>query len=515
MNDHPDEQALEQLKALWADIDEVDQSLLALLESRLEIYREIGQLTRDYELKIDHQQRETEVLEHLIDLSQDNALRSSLPRVYQELSSICISTLSDPSIEDGSSQDLSTIEDWDLTPVQTADLPKKTKRRPMTKLIRRQLGRFKWRPKGQKGAERTAPLTAQQRTWLTTSGFAHRGLHNAHAGIAENSLPSFEEAISHGYGIELDVHLSSDGIPVVFHDEDLARMTGAKGVVNDQSLAELKELRLIPSDAKIPTLREALDLIDGRAPVLVEIKNHAKPVGPLESAIYNDIQEYQGPLCVQSFNPMSLSWFLKRDPKILRGLIAYSFPVEEVPLRATTRFLLKNLLFTPLCKPHYIAYRHEDIIRHRLRRLHRLRARGTPILAWTILSQSEASLALHRVDNVIFEGFNFSRPERVAHLDAQRLIETEGLREDDLEESDIVHTSEESLAPLMMSIDKSFSEQGVHQDLSHEENRDVSKALLYHVDSGFLRELRQELKQELKQELTHSLKKTIKKVKND
>ena len=105
MSDYSDEQVHEQLKALWADIDEVDQSLLALLESRLEIYREIGELTRDYTLDIDHRQREEEVLEHLIELAQDRALRTALPQVYQKLSSMCLSTLEVSKPEEQSESD--------------------------------------------------------------------------------------------------------------------------------------------------------------------------------------------------------------------------------------------------------------------------------------------------------------------------------------------------------------------------------------------------------------------------
>ena len=271
--------------------------------------------------------------------------------------------------------------------------------------IKAKLGRLRWKKDELANTPRSAPLSEDQRAWLTQKGFAHRGLHDALNNIAENSLPSFEAAIEHGFGIELDVHLSSDGIPMVFHDEELGRMTGVEGEICDYSSDELKTLKLIPSQSKIPTLKESLELVNGQVPILVEVKNYGKPVGPLEMAIANVIKDYEGPLTIQSFNPMSLKWFYKHMPHIPRGLIAYSFPVEEVPMKASTRFLLKNLLFTPICKPHYIAYEHQDLARHRLRRLHRMRLRGTPVLVWTVRSQEHANLAMKRADNIIFESF--------------------------------------------------------------------------------------------------------------
>lgn len=415
MSERPERQrAREQLNALWADVDEVDHSLLALLESRLEIYREIGAQLEILEGDYDLDQREGEVLAQLMELAQDDTLKRHLPTVYGALSAMHLSTLPERAraVQDneGDDQQVSSALEHDLSGTEHALARPKT-RRKMTRLLGKQLGRFKQSLRSQRGAARSAPLTAEQRAWITERGFAHRGLHDALRGIAENSLTSFEAAVAQGYGVELDVHLSSDGVPVVFHDEELARMTGVEGEVGEWSLEELKTLKLIPSDDPIPTLAEALSLIGGQTPVLVEIKNHGKPVGPTESAVYEVIKEYNGPLCVQSFNPMSLSWFVRNAPHVLRGLISYSFPVEEVPLKATTRFLLKNLLFTPLCKPHYIAYRHSDLAHHRLKRLHRMRARGTPVLAWTILTQEEADLARHRVDNVIFEGFHLDHSQ--------------------------------------------------------------------------------------------------------
>ena len=428
--------AVAQVVALREDIDEIDRSLIALLESRLEVCRALGQEKMKLGLPLRDQEREQEVVAQLSQISQDEILISHLPALYHEISAACLKVQEEgqEDKEAGStgheiaSSDHSQSDEGDLEQ-QLEVQPKKRRRglllrkRPAKGILKRQLKRIKWRGGGANSTVRGAPLTPNQRAWLTHIGFAHRGLHDALAGIPENSMPAFERAIERGYGIELDVHLSSDGVPVVFHDEELGRMTGFPGEVYDHSLAELRALKLIPGGYQIPTLEEVINLVQGRVPLLVEVKNYGQPVGKLEEAVGKILCDYTGPLCVQSFNPMSLKWFLKHHPKILRGLIAYSFPVEEVPMASTTRFLLKNLLLTPVCKPHYIAYEHNDLVRHRLRRLHRMRARGTPILVWTVRSQVEADLALMRAENIIFEGFD-PRPNR-PQLELDPLADTQ------------------------------------------------------------------------------------------
>lgn len=430
------------LEALREDIDEIDRSLIALLESRVEVCKAIAEVKQRAGLPLRDQSRELEVISKLQSQTQDDHVQGYISSLYPLISRLCLEVqeellqglnsgkgLSELSHTQTSSYDTGLEEDFESSASSEsllgANLHHKVlsneeaagelesspliKRRALkrlgTGLIKRNLGRIRWRKGELANAPRSAPLSAQQRTWLTERGFAHRGYHDALRDLPENSLPAFAEAIAKGYGIELDVHLSRDGIPIVFHDEEMTRMTGEVGEVKEYSLNELKAMRLIPGDASIPTLAEALDLIGGQVPVLVEVKNYGQPVGPLESAVADVISDYRGPLAIQCFNPMSLKWFYRNHPHIVRGLIAYSFPVEEVPMRATTRFLLKNLLFTPICKPHYIAYEHQDLARHRLRRLHRMRVRGTPVLVWTVRTQAHADLAYKRADNIIFEGF--------------------------------------------------------------------------------------------------------------
>ena len=400
---------LDNLDALREDIDEIDRSLVALLESRIEICKAMAEVKRLRGLEIRSVEREQEVISQLIHQVQDEFVHKHIEQIYEPIFSMCLEAqgeLTTTASFESDEQVKHSPTHVDTERSLTVTKPKRRLKPMGTGIIKRNLGRIRWRKDELVNAPRSAPLSTEQRRWLTDKGFAHRGLHDALSDIPENSLPSFEAAITQGFGIELDVHLSSDGVPMVFHDEEMARMTGIEGEIKEYTSAELREMTLIPGSAKIPTLQEALQLIQGRVPVLVEVKNYGQPIGPLESAVGMVVKDYQGPLTVQSFNPMSLKWFYKHLPHVVRGLIAYSFPVEEVPIKATTRFLLKNLLFTPVCKPHYIAYEHQDLARHRLRRLHRMRVRGTPVLVWTVRTQEHADLALKRADNIIFEGFN-------------------------------------------------------------------------------------------------------------
>jgi glycerophosphoryl diester phosphodiesterase/predicted Zn-dependent peptidase/chorismate mutase len=460
----------DRIEALREQVDELDRSLLAILESRLALSRGLGALKRAQGIPLRDRSREAQVLANLMEQSQDEDLRAYLKEIYQSISACCLTAQSTadqleevaqleadgsearvfseeleaeefeeegfddeltldgeydeeemsalhpeglgggehvPEMEGRASRDDTTHEPLD-DPSTDMELGLSENAEHGAFSFTRRM-RFRRRRQAEDSVSRTrsAPLSSRDRGWLVGIPIAHRGLHCAQALIPENSLAAFRRAAEAGYGIELDVHLSADGVPIVFHDEELERMTGVEAHLSELTGAELSALKLIPSRETIPTLREALMEIAGRVPVLVEIKNYGTPVGLLEEAVALLIDEYMNTgahqVCVQSFNPMSMKWFLKHRPHIIRGLISYSFPVEEVQLPASTRFLLRNLLFSPLCKPHYIAYEHQDIGRFKLRRLHRMRAKGTPIIVWTVRTNDAARVAQMRADNYIFE----------------------------------------------------------------------------------------------------------------
>ena len=168
---------------------------------------------------------------------------------------------------------------------------------------------------------------------------AHRGLHNARAGVIENSMSAFQAAIAHGYAIELDVQLSSDDHAIVFHDYHLDRLTGESGPVRERTAAELAQIRLSGSeDAKL-TLADVLAEINGTVPVLIEIKDqsliYGRVDGVLERSVAKALKSYEGPAAVMSFNPHATRAMAEYAPGVARGLVTERFTFINVPDRTT------------------------------------------------------------------------------------------------------------------------------------------------------------------------------------
>lgn len=231
--------------------------------------------------------------------------------------------------------------------------------------------------------------------WLSTTPIAHRGLHGA--GIPENSLAAFESAVRAGYAIELDVRLTEDVVPVVYHDANLERLTGHDEELADLSWREVRELELDGSRETIPSLVGALELVDGRVPVLVEVKNYARP-NRLEPAVASALEEYDGEFAVQSFNPWTVGWFRRQRPDWLRGQVAGS--LQEVQVDAYKKHLLKRFAMNWESQPNFVAYESERLPYWPVT-LHR--KAGLPVLAWTVRTKAELERVREHADNVIFE----------------------------------------------------------------------------------------------------------------
>ena len=186
---------------------------------------------------------------------------------------------------------------------------------------------------------------------------AHRGLYAGDQSVPENSLPAFSAAAAGGYGVELDVHLSSDGQVVVFHDDSLKRMCGVDREVEDLTLKELSSLYLAGSGETIPLLREVFTVLGG-VPVIVELKHSNTGRGDLlcEKTLEH-IRNYPGPVCVQSFDPFLVRWFRKTAPDLLRGQLSAQTEDLKQGTSAGTAVLLSHCLFNFLSRPNYIAYR--------------------------------------------------------------------------------------------------------------------------------------------------------------
>ena len=229
---------------------------------------------------------------------------------------------------------------------------------------------------------------------------AHRGLYDNENGVPENSLSAFGKAAEAGYGVELDVRLTRDGRTVVFHDDTLERMCGVKARVDELDHDELCKLRLLDTDERIPLFSEVLQLIGGRVPIIIEIKN-GRQNKELCRKTLEYINGYGGETCIESFNPMIVAWFRFHAPKVFRGQLSQPPEFYEGEVSKTTAVLLGNLVLNVLARPHFIAYR----IGRKPLTVRFCEALGAVRIAWT--SHDEKNERDN--DAVIFEHYE---PER-------------------------------------------------------------------------------------------------------
>lgn len=235
---------------------------------------------------------------------------------------------------------------------------------------------------------------------------AHRGLHDRDAGVIENSKTAFERAVDAGFGIELDVQLSADYRAMVFHDYDMRRLAEIAGPIQQRTSIELAETPLTGGTDTIQTLPEMLELIAGRVPVLIEIKDQDGAMGPnvgrLEQAVADALSGYQGHAAVMSFNPHSTATIAEMAPNIPCGLVTSSFDPDEWPLPLETCYRLRNIPDFEKVGAQFISHQANDLGRDRVTEI---RNAGHPILCWTIRSEGEAKDALRHADNITFEGY--------------------------------------------------------------------------------------------------------------
>lgn len=231
--------------------------------------------------------------------------------------------------------------------------------------------------------------------WVKQQPIAHRGLHGP--GIPENSMAAFEAAIAQGYAIELDIHRLADGPLVVFHDVDLWRLTGVQGRITEQTTASLPSLALLGTQHPIPLLSEVLAQVDGRAPLLIEIKNDGS-VGALETELQRLLARYRGQYAIQSFNPEVLGWFVRHAPGIPRGQLSSDFAGSD--LAWPRKFLWRHLLLTGTSRPQFIAYDIRALPHWPVAIAAKL---GLPVVAWTVRTEVDWQKAQQQGSNIIFE----------------------------------------------------------------------------------------------------------------
>ncbi len=235
---------------------------------------------------------------------------------------------------------------------------------------------------------------------------AHRALHDDT--VAENSLGAVEAAIAGGYGIEVDIQPSSDGVPMVFHDYDLGRLTGLAGPIAQRTAKELGDIALLGGGGTVPTLEQVLKTVAGQVPLLIEIKDQdgalGTNVGALEKAVCAVIAGYSGDVALMSFNPHSVAACMAYAPDTPRGLTTCPFEAEHWPLvPKPARQSLAAIPDFDRVEAQFISHQQDDL---KSAHVARVKAAGVPILCWTVRSASVESEARKVADNITFEGYH-------------------------------------------------------------------------------------------------------------
>lgn len=235
--------------------------------------------------------------------------------------------------------------------------------------------------------------------------FTHRALHDET--MAENSMSAIRGAVAAGYGIEIDIQPSKDGVPMVFHDYDLARLTHEAGPVAMRTAAELGEIALGGGGGHVPTLTKVLKAVSGRVPLLIEIKDQDGALGPnvgeLEKAVCEELDGYGGDVALMSFNPHSVAACQTFAPHVPRGLTTCPYPVEDWPtVPASTRETLREIPDFNRVGACFISHQQDDLASPYVGAL---KARGVPVFCWTIRSAEMEVRARKVADNITFEGY--------------------------------------------------------------------------------------------------------------
>lgn len=244
------------------------------------------------------------------------------------------------------------------------------------------------------------PADEKKKAPFMGQNIAHRGLHTPDRSVPENTLEAFRLAVENGYGIEFDVHLTADERLVVFHDDTVDRLTEYEGSVESYTYDELRNMGIAGTENVMPLFSEVLDLVNGRAPMIIELKTGHDDV-ILCSKVRDALRDYEGPYCIESFNPYIVGWWRRNAPDVLRGQLSCRSESLGKKLSFAERFALGNLLTNCVSRPNFVAY---GLCENKPIMVKLCEALGAMKVCWTSHSrQNEAGN-----DTVIFE---FYRPD--------------------------------------------------------------------------------------------------------
>ncbi len=247
------------------------------------------------------------------------------------------------------------------------------------------------------GGRNGHPALQKLRGW----NYAHRGLHDNEK--PENSMAAFQAALEHGYGVELDLHLLTDGTLAVIHDSQLQRTVGREGRIEDLSFEDLADCHLQGTDQTIPEFGQVLDLFAGKAPLIVELKCVDGNYAPLCEAACKMLDSYDGLYCMESFDPRVVAWLRKNRPDICRGQLSENWMGKKLPVPAFLRWAMTYHICNVYTRPDFIAYKFAD-----------RKAFGTDIcrkllgvqgVSWTLKTLEEYDIAVSDGWIPIFEDF--------------------------------------------------------------------------------------------------------------
>ncbi|MGH6763156.1 MAG: glycerophosphodiester phosphodiesterase [Phyllobacterium sp.] len=230
--------------------------------------------------------------------------------------------------------------------------------------------------------------------WLKARPIAHRGLHDLNNQRWENTLSAFEAAASAGFSIECDVHLSADGVAVIFHDEDLKRLTGQEGKIHELTASEAARLKVGSTADHVPTLAEALKLVAGRVPIVIELKGTKGRDDGLVAAVARDLADYKGDTAIMSFDHHLIRLFTTDAPRIPGGLTAEGLGDDDMERHFS--MLACDIAFVSYNVNH-LPNRFIDFVRNKL---------DMPVISWTVRSPEMKIVSDNHVDQITFEGFD-------------------------------------------------------------------------------------------------------------
>lgn len=239
--------------------------------------------------------------------------------------------------------------------------------------------------------------------WMIARPIAHRGLHDG-SRLIENTASAFQAAIAAGYGIECDLQLSADGEAMVHHDGALGRLTAGQGRLVAMPAASLRAVPFRATADRMLTLPELFELVATRVPLFLEIKSAFDGDRRLVERTADVLRGYSGPAAVMSFDPEVVGAMRELRAATPRGIVAERRyrDAEWQWMSATQRFALAHLLHANTSRPHFVAYRVQDLPAPAPRLARRL---GTPVLAWTVRTPEDRERARRHASQIIFEGF--------------------------------------------------------------------------------------------------------------